>query len=33
MDDSHDKLWGVQDLFEIVRTNFSKFYNSSEHLA
>ena len=25
--------WKIQDLFEIIRTNFSKFYNPSEHLA
>jgi hypothetical protein len=28
-----DRLWKIQDLFEIIRTNFSKFYNPSEHLA
>jgi hypothetical protein len=28
-----DKLWKIQDLFEIIRTNFSKFHNPSEHLA
>jgi len=32
-DDSHDRLRTVRDLFEIVRTNFSKFYNPSEYLA
>jgi len=25
-------LWKIRDLFEIIRTNFSKFYNLSEHL-
>jgi hypothetical protein len=33
MDDSHDKLWTKRDLFGILRTNFSKLYNPSEHLA
>jgi len=28
-----DGLWKIQDLFEIIRTNFSKFYNPTEHLA
>jgi len=28
-----DRLWKIRDLFEIIRTNFSKFYNPSEHLA
>ena len=28
-----DRLWKIWDLFEIIRTNFSKFYNPSEHLA
>jgi len=28
-----DRLWKIQDLFEIIRTNFSKFYNPSKHLA
>jgi len=27
------RLWKMQDLFEIIRTKFSKFYNPSEHLA
>jgi len=26
------RLWKIRDLFEIIRTNFSKFYNPSEHL-
>jgi hypothetical protein len=30
--DSHDILWKIRDLFEILRTNFAKFYNPSEHL-
>ena len=25
--------WKIRDLFEIIRMNFSKFYNPSEHLA
>jgi len=28
-----DRLWKIRDLFEIIRTNFSKFYSLSEHLA
>jgi len=28
-----DRLWKIRDLFEIIRTNFSKFYSPSEHLA
>jgi hypothetical protein len=31
--DSNDRLWKIRDLFEILRTNFSKYYNPSEHLA
>jgi len=27
------RLWKIQDLFEIIRTNFLKFYNPSEYLA
>ena len=30
--DSHDRLWKIRDLFEILRTNFAKFYSPSEHL-
>ena len=30
--DSHDRLWKIRDLFEILWTNFAKFYNPSEHL-
>ena len=30
--DSHDRLWKITDLFEILRTNFAKFYNPSEYL-
>ena len=30
--DSHDRLWKITDLFEILRTNFAKFYNPSKHL-
>ena len=33
VDRTDDKLWKIRDLFEIIRTNFSKFYNSSEYLA
>ena len=32
-DRTDDQLWKIRDLFEIIRTNFSKFYNPSEHLA
>ena len=32
MVDSHDRQWKIRDLFEILRTNFAKFYNPSEHL-
>jgi len=28
-----DGLWKIHFLFEIIRTNFSKFYNPTEHLA
>jgi hypothetical protein len=28
-----NRLWKIQDLFEIITVNFSKFYNPSEHLA
>jgi len=30
--DIHDRLWKIRGLFEILRTNFAKFYNPSEHL-
>jgi len=33
VDRTGDRLWKLRDLFEIPRTNFSKFYNPSEHLA
>jgi len=33
VDRKDDRLWKLRDLFEIIRTNFSKFYNPSEHLA
>jgi len=33
VDRTDDRLWKLQDLFEIIRTNFSKFYNPSKHLA
>ena len=32
-DRTDNRLWKIRDLFEIIRTNFSKFYNPSEHLA
>ena len=32
MVDSRDRLWKIRDLFEILRTNFAKFYSPSEHL-
>ena len=32
-DRADDRLWKIRDLFEIIRTNFSKFYNPTEHLA
>jgi len=33
VDRTDDRLWKIQDLLEIIRMNFSKFYNPSEHLA
>jgi len=33
VDRTDDRLWKIWDLFEIIRTNFSKFYNPSEYLA
>jgi len=33
VDRTDDTLWKIRDLFEIIRTNFSKFYNPSECLA
>ena len=33
VDRTDDRLWKIRDLYEILRTNFSKFYNPSEHLA
>ena len=32
VDRTDDRLWKIRDLFEIIRTKFSKFYNPSEHL-
>ena len=32
-DRTDERLWKIRDLFEIIRTNFSKFYNPSKHLA
>ena len=31
VDRTDDRLWKIRDLFEIIRMNFSKFYNPSEH--
>jgi len=33
VDRTDDRLWKIRDLFEIIRMNFSKFYNPSEYLA
>jgi len=33
IDRKYDRLWKLRDLFDILRTNFSKFYNPSENLA
>jgi len=33
IDRTDDRLWKLRDLFEIIRTNVSKFYNPSENLA
>jgi len=33
VDRTDDRLWKIRDLFEIIRRNFSKFYNPSEYLA
>ena len=33
VDRTDDRLRKIRDLFEIIRTNFSKFYNLSEYLA
>jgi hypothetical protein len=32
-DGGFDKLWKIQDLFEILNSTFSKFYNPSANLA
>jgi len=32
VDRTDHRLWKIQDLFEIIRMNFSKFYNPSEYL-
>ena len=32
-DENFDRLWKMQDLFEILNATFSKFYNPSENLA
>ena len=32
-DEKSDRLWKMQNLFEILKENFSKFYSPSEHLA
>jgi len=33
VDRTDDRLWKIRDLFEIIRSNFSKFYNLSKYLA
>ena len=33
VDRKDDRPWKLRNLFEIIRTNFSKFYNPSENLA
>jgi len=33
VDITDDRLWKIRDLVEIIKTNFSKFYNPSEYLA
>jgi hypothetical protein len=33
MDENYDRLWKIQDVFEILNKTFSKFYNPSKHLA
>ena len=33
VDRTDDRLWKILDLFESIRTNFSKFFNPSEHLS
>ena len=33
VDRTEDRLWKIRDLFEIIRTNFSRFYNPSKRLA
>ena len=32
-DRTDERLWKIRDLFEIIRMNFSKFYNPSKYLA
>jgi len=32
-DESFDRLWKIRDLFEILNSTFSKFYNPSKNLA
>ena len=32
-DENSDRLWKMQNLFEILNQKFSKFYSPSEHLA
>ena len=32
-DENFDRLWKIRDLFEILNSTFSKFYNPSENLA
>jgi hypothetical protein len=31
-DENYDRLWKIQDVFEILNKAFSKLYNPSEHL-
>ena len=33
VDRTDDRLWKIRDLLGSIRTNFSTFYNPSEHLA
>ena len=32
VDGTDDRMWKIQDLFEIIRMNFSKFYNPYKYL-
>jgi hypothetical protein len=33
VDRTDDRLWKIRDPFKIIKTNFSKIYNPSEHWA